>query len=389
MYPRYGPKDGDTVVQVWGKNFLDLGEDFRCNFGTASTKAYFINENYIWCRAARSDVTSRPMPFSVSMNRQQNSVEKFEYWYYNEPQITTISPDYGPLSGGTKVLVKGSPFLPFDWKLDINNQNDTFCNWGPLGKTHAQVLSTTEAECVSPVNNQHYDWVPVNLTLNNQNYTDENIKFYYYNPPKIVDVQPLRGPVKGGTEINLWGVKYERNRNVTCIIGNKTTQARYITKSHLICPAPTQLEPGDYQLTVKYSNDRFESDTFNFYYYADPELSSVGPACGPVEGFTQINVRGKNFHESGFGKAKCIFNATIYMNATVLDASTIVCDSPPLESINGDMWYNVSITLDGDFKTKATGKFFYYTNPTMRSIFPVRGPVEGGTVSIINGAGFT
>jgi len=34
IYPRYGPKDGDTVVQVWGKNFLDLGDDFRCNFGT-------------------------------------------------------------------------------------------------------------------------------------------------------------------------------------------------------------------------------------------------------------------------------------------------------------------------------------------------------------------
>jgi hypothetical protein len=34
IYPRYGPKDGDTVVEVWGENFLDLGDDFRCNFGT-------------------------------------------------------------------------------------------------------------------------------------------------------------------------------------------------------------------------------------------------------------------------------------------------------------------------------------------------------------------
>lgn len=43
IYPRYGPKDGDTVVQVWGDNFLDLGDDFRCNFGTRSTKAYFVS----------------------------------------------------------------------------------------------------------------------------------------------------------------------------------------------------------------------------------------------------------------------------------------------------------------------------------------------------------
>ena len=77
--------------------------------------------------------------------------------------------------------------MPFDWKLDVNNQNDTFCLWGPLGKTPAMVLSTTEAECLSPVNNQHLDWVNLNLTLNNQNYTDEDIRFYYFNPPKVVD----------------------------------------------------------------------------------------------------------------------------------------------------------------------------------------------------------
>jgi hypothetical protein len=49
---------------------MDLGDDFRCNFGTRSTKAYFINEHYIWCRSAVSDVVGRPMPFSISANRQ-------------------------------------------------------------------------------------------------------------------------------------------------------------------------------------------------------------------------------------------------------------------------------------------------------------------------------
>jgi hypothetical protein len=62
-----------------------MGDDFRCNFGTRSTKAHFIDEHYVWCRAAPSDVVGRPMPFSISMNRQQNSLQKFEYWYYNDP----------------------------------------------------------------------------------------------------------------------------------------------------------------------------------------------------------------------------------------------------------------------------------------------------------------
>jgi hypothetical protein len=69
IYPRYGPKDGDTVVQVWGQNFLDLGDDFRCNFGSKSTKAYFVNPGFLWCRSATSDVVGKAEPFSVSLNR--------------------------------------------------------------------------------------------------------------------------------------------------------------------------------------------------------------------------------------------------------------------------------------------------------------------------------
>jgi len=71
------------------------------------------------------------------------------------------------MGGGTKVMLKGSSFLPFDWKLDIDNQNDTFCNWGPLGKTPAAILSSTEAECLTPENSFTLPSVPLNLTLNN------------------------------------------------------------------------------------------------------------------------------------------------------------------------------------------------------------------------------
>lgn len=124
------------------------------------------------------------------------------------------------MSGGTKLLLKGSGFLPFDWKLDINNQNDTFCNFGPLGKTPAFVISSTEAECVSPPNAQHLEYAPLNLTLNNQNYTQSDIRFIYYNPPKILDAEPLIGPVQGGTEVNLWGSQFEKRRNITCFFND-------------------------------------------------------------------------------------------------------------------------------------------------------------------------
>jgi hypothetical protein len=76
------------------------------------------------------------------------------------------------------------------------------------------------------------------------------------------------------------------------------------------------------------------------------------------------------------------------MNATVLSTNTIVCNSPPLESTTGDMWYNVSVTLDGTTIAPSEAKFKYYVQPVIDSISPALGPMEGGTNSIIRGRNF-
>lgn len=117
-------------------------------------------------------------------------------------------------------------------------------------------------------------------------------------------------------------------------------------------------------------------------------ITSTPNACGPIEGYTQFTVIGRNFNEHGFGNAKCVFNNTIFMNATVQDKNTMICDSPPLESTNGDMWYNISVSLDGTSISSSTGKFKYYKNPEIFSVSPSMGPMEGGTNSIITGRGF-
>lgn len=68
IYPRYGPKDGETVVQVWGENFLNYDENTRCAFGTKSVVATFISSNYMICVSPFSDVVEKPIPFTVSLN---------------------------------------------------------------------------------------------------------------------------------------------------------------------------------------------------------------------------------------------------------------------------------------------------------------------------------
>lgn len=107
-----------------------------------------------------------------------------------------------------------------------------------------------------------------------------------------------------------------------------------------------------------------------------------------MTGYTQFTIMGKNFIENGFGNTKCIFNNTIYMNATVIDKNTLVCNSPPLEQSSGDMFYFISITFDGLFIANSTTKFWYYNDPKIKSVTPGMGPLAGGTEVLLIGRGF-
>ena len=99
-------------------------------------KATFINSNYMLCESPFSDVVEKAIPFTVSLNNQQNSKDDVAFWYYSWPAITELVPDRGPDSGGTKVLLKGRNFHPFK-DLPIDNANDTFCKFENLAKVPA------------------------------------------------------------------------------------------------------------------------------------------------------------------------------------------------------------------------------------------------------------
>jgi hypothetical protein len=70
LYPHYGPKDGETVIQVWGQNFLNFGEMTRCNFGSKSVTMQYKSPTYGICVAPQSDTVGVSIPFSISLNVQ-------------------------------------------------------------------------------------------------------------------------------------------------------------------------------------------------------------------------------------------------------------------------------------------------------------------------------
>lgn len=96
----------------------------------------------------------------------------------------------------------------------------------------------------------------------------------------------------------------------------------------------------------------------------------------------------------GHNKALCVFNKTIFTNATIMDGFTMKCDSPSL--LNGlgyslmaeeMLYYFLEITIDGGRVVAGPPqKFTYYKDPWLQTIIPDSGPTRGGTlVRVIGG----
>jgi len=144
----------------------------------------------------------------------------------------------------------------------------------------------------------------------------------------------------------------------------------------------------------------FESDMWStpvkYLYYDSPKVVSIDPACGPEEGYTQIAVHGEDFADLGRNKAMCVFNHTIYTNATVMSPELIYCDSPAYLNERGysylsgedTAWYHVQVTIDGGNVVTGTPQIFrYYQQTQVVEVTPNSGPLSGNTQIAVKAKG--
>ena len=388
IYPTYGEKDGGTKVEVWGENFLNFEQFTRCGFGSKTVPAVFVNSNYMYCISPASDVIEKSIPFIVTLNGQQNTKDKIKFWYYNRPSVRSITPNKGPEDGGNEIIINGNNFDPF--KLyDIDNHNDTFCNFEGLQKMPATVIDSTKISWNVPPSFKQRSAI-VEVTLNNQQYTDDNVVYSFYTPPYVFDIDPRQGPIKGNTEVILIGTNFKESSIIRWMFGTQIVEGKYKTAHKVSWVSPPHGKAEYVPIKVSFEQDMWSSGQVKYLYYDQPSISRIEPSCGPESGYTQITVYGANFVNLGIGKVHWIFNNTIHMNATVIEHDIIKWDSPPIKDlpIRGPKYYDLQISLDETMRGGPPQRFTYYRDPEITGITPTMGPIDGGTEVIIFGSGF-
>jgi len=241
--------------------------------------------------------------------------------------------------------------------------------------------------------------VPVNFEIRNavggsSSQTATYPQVFYYSadgsPPALYYISPTLGSAAGGEVITLVGsylvqpltVKIGVLDEQVLSVSTDGTQTTVLTHS-LSGSVPTQAQ--DVTVTTTYGSATLSS-AFTYKESQAPQIFSLTPESGPIEGGTRVTIVGQGFQtpvQVYFGDRQAQVQSSNY--------SEIVCLSPSITVTQPSTPTTVAVTVLNVNSGQRSGSvnFRYGEAMFISSIAPGTGPDTGGTTVTIYGQGFS
>ncbi|HEY4947424.1 MAG TPA: IPT/TIG domain-containing protein, partial [Acidimicrobiales bacterium] len=285
------------------------------------------------------------------------------------PQVSAVTPNGGPVSGGTAVTITGEHFT-----------GATAVAFGANLATPFTVVSDTEITVTSPMGTTGTIDVRVTTPSGESAVTPADQFTYTSVPaPTVSSISPTSGPLFGGTAVTITGMNLTGATEVTF----GTTRAlgfTVVSDTEITATSPAK-PPGPQDVRV--TSPGGESGTGEvFTYVAAPTVGTVSPASGPEAGGTSVTISGNHLTAA----REVSFGAVVSTQVTVVSDTEITAVSPPGAAGTVDVTvatpYGTSIPSGADH-------FTYVAAPVVTSVTPPSGGIGGGTSVTITGSGFT
>ncbi|ESO84358.1 hypothetical protein LOTGIDRAFT_168803 [Lottia gigantea] len=246
------------------------------------------------------------------------------------PKIIKISPESGPLSGGTHLTITGQDMgqNKKDITVEIGNQICKIIDF----------KAPKELVCETPSFNSETR-VQVYINVRNQ-YKTSGLHFFKYVDPLISNIYPSKGPLSGGTRVTLSGDNMDAGSKAIITIG--TLQCIDIERKsdkELACTtteATNEMVEQLSRVSVTIDNQLVETTTdIDYKYVADPTINAIDPKKSVREGGLTITIYGENF--DSVLKPTMIFpddENPIEGSCEVRSSTKMVCLSPKLQSFD-------------------------------------------------------
>ena len=381
--PNEGVLEGNEVVHIEGSNFA-LGSEVY--FGTKKAGGYYrYSDTKIRVMTPVGDALG-PVDVKVVNPDTQEGILVGGFTYIEpptpigpEPQITSISPNEGLITGNEVVHIEGANFaLGSEVYFGVNKVAGYYrYNDGRL-----RVVSPA-ADAAGPVD--------VKVANPDGMFVIAVNGFTYNEPPplpapEITAVTPSEGQMTGNEMVFIDGANFQPGGSVYLGANKATGYYRY-NDTRLRAISPAADVPGPVDVKVVNPDEQFVVLP-NGYTYAEPPppptpvITLVNPSEGKMSGGEAIFIEGEHFAPGGevyFGSKK----ATGYYR---YNATKVRVISPP-----GDAAGPVDVKIvnpDGEFFTLAGGFSYRLVVPTITSVSPQEGQLEGSTIVFIEGTNF-
>ncbi len=279
--------------------------------------------------------------------------------------VSTVTPGSGPTSGGTSVTITGSGF-----------HDGSTVTFGGTAATNVVVTSDTQITATTPPHAAGL--VNVAVTRLDTRTGQLANAFTYYAPPAVTSVEPPEGPVAGGTSVSIHGSAF-RDGAAVAFDGTPATAVVVVSESRIDATTPAHAA-GTVGVAVTNIDGQSGALPSAFYYAPPPAVASVNPSSGPAAGGVSVTIEGSGFRTG----ASVTFGGSPATNVVVFGGTIITALTPP--HLLGRV--TVSVTNPDGQSASLENGYTYAAPPSITDVTPSFGPVEGGTVVTIRGAGF-
>ncbi|TRY82599.1 hypothetical protein DNTS_006578 [Danionella cerebrum] len=279
----------------------------------------------VWCKEENRCSLKQHCPHPQSMWLQHNGINS----KCTHPRITKITPLRGPREGGTLVTIRGEN-LGLDFSEIKNHVKvaDVECIPVPEGYIPAEQIVCEMGKAES---SQFAGNVQVCVGECHPDFMAKSSKYYYFVIPRLLSIKPSRGPVSGGTIVNITGSNLDAGSNVSIMFKDQKCTYQRRGGQWITCRSHASLQGyGNVSVSVFVDKAHIHKN-LKFEYVEDPTISKLEPEWSIFSGNTPLTVTGTNLDiiQTPLIRAKYKNMETINI-CQVLSPTTMQCMAPEL-----------------------------------------------------------
>ena len=361
--PQYGAIGGGQLLTICGSSFTGASSVTLC--GTTINGLATISS--ITDSVVTVTTPAEPVgPAYVLLTTPAGtSPATTVFTYAPSPTILAngVIPNEGKLVGGDTITICGTTFI-----------NVTAVTISGISATNITVCGPTVITATTPAGVLGAAPLVVSTVAGSAAST-----FTYDPVPTLTYITPSGGPLAGGTLVTVSGTGFINNNSLLTIGGGAATICG-VTSSAITALTPA----GTGSTYVNVTTPGGTASGLIYQYYSSPSALLVTPSAGPLTGGQVVNLSGNNLAGPGIATTVTVSSAGILKNALVTSASTNLVTIVTPSGLAGSA--EITVLAPGG---SVSGQYQYEIIPIVQSANPTAGPLTGGNLVTLYGAGFT